>query len=70
MKAYAPRSGLVAAAALVTLTMSACTTNQVADNTGDVLGFLGRTTVKTVSAVGKIVYSGGEAAVDAVNSGE
>ncbi|MGR3503777.1 hypothetical protein [Pseudaestuariivita sp.] len=56
------------AAALVSLVgiTAACSTQQVADTTGDALGMAGRGAVKVVAGTGKLAYNGTKAAVKAV----
>lgn len=40
------------------MTVSACSTNQVADNTGAAAGFVAKTAVKGTVAVSKAAYNG------------
>jgi hypothetical protein len=49
---------LAALLAAATLTAAGCSTRHVANTTGDVVGFTGRTTVHAVAGAGRLVGRG------------
>jgi len=51
-----------------TLILGACSAENIADNTGDAVIFVGKTAVKGVVGVGKFAYRGGKAAVTKARS--
>lgn len=70
MKTTMIRKGALMAAILAVAVTAGCSTNQVADNTGSVLGFAGRTTVHAVSGAGKLAYKGTKSAIGAVTGND
>lgn len=53
----------LSAAAIATLTLGACSAENIADNTSDAAIFVGKTAVKGVVGAGKLAIRGGKAAV-------
>ncbi|MEM1373937.1 MAG: hypothetical protein AAGF78_06105 [Pseudomonadota bacterium] len=65
MKSILSRTGV---ALVIGLTVAGCSSEAVLDNTVETAAFVGRTAVKGTVAAGKLVYRGGEAAVEAARA--
>ncbi|MEX3016879.1 hypothetical protein [Gymnodinialimonas hymeniacidonis] len=60
------RMTILAAAVLSTVTLGACSTSQVANTTGDVVGTVGRGTVHAVAGAGRLAGRGISAGFNAL----